>query len=171
LFHENMQIMLELLALYARIPRARVDSEGFICKEILHLVGYICDLPEQMLIAGVAQNQCVTCVAGTHNLGSPSSCLPHTADSILANIQHVILPDPLHGLHKSFKDHLMTWSINLIGKLEPDHRYKYLLNLPGFKHFTNRILKIFQWSGKEHKELQCSFLAESPVMLDSYGRL
>ncbi|KAF8584611.1 hypothetical protein K439DRAFT_1236023, partial [Ramaria rubella] len=33
-----------------------------------------------------------------------------------------------------------------------------LPKFPGFHHFTSGISKISQWSGKEHHDLQCSFL-------------
>lgn len=200
LYHENLRIILKPLVLYTCIPREMVDSEGFIRHEIFRLVAYICDLPEQTLVACLAQNQCVVCLANTTHFGLPHACPPRTGASILIKIQQVseevgrgasawkfaqaakayglngvdhpwwtlfpdldickvIPPDPLHGLHKAFKDHLVTWNINLIGQLELDSRYKRLPKFPGFRHFTNGLSKISQWSGKEHRELQRTFLA------------
>lgn len=51
-----MKVITASLKHYTHIPKEMVDSEGFIRKEILHMVIYITDLPEQTLIACLATN-------------------------------------------------------------------------------------------------------------------
>jgi hypothetical protein len=74
------------------------------------------------------------------------------------HICKAICPDVLHGLHKAFKDHCVSWNINLVGKMELDSRFRRLPKFPGFRHFTGGISKISQWSGKEHRDLQRTIL-------------
>jgi len=78
--------------------------------------------------------------------------LPHV------DICKAICTDVLHGLHKSFKDHTATWTTNIIGDHEFDQRMRKLPKFPGFRHFSQGISKISQWSGREHKDLQRVFL-------------
>ena len=78
--------------------------------------------------------------------------LPHV------DICKAIATDVLHGLHKAFKDHTATWTTNIIGDIEFDKRMRRLPKFPGFRHFSQGISKISQWSGREHKDLQCVFL-------------
>lgn len=83
---------------------------------------------------------------------------PWWADFPELDICKAICPDVLHGLHKGFKDHMATWGRNIVGVLELDKRYKALPKFPGFRHFSSGISKISQWSGKEHRDLQRSWL-------------
>lgn len=78
--------------------------------------------------------------------------LPHV------DICEVLCSDVLHGLHKAFKDHTAKWTTNIVGDSEFDQRMRQLPKFPGFRHFTQGISKISQWSGKEHKDLQRYFL-------------
>lgn len=66
-----------------------VDSEGHIRKEVLRLICYIGDLPEQALIPCLAPNQCVCCLARTADFGNAEECLPRTSQSILDQIRNV----------------------------------------------------------------------------------
>jgi hypothetical protein len=199
LYHTCALEVLKPLKKYSKTPKLMIDSEGNKRQEVFRLVAYIADLLEQTLIAGLAPNQCIPCVAGTKSLGNPIPCEARTGLSILDQITkikslvdphdaykfykearkvglngvdnpwwsifpeidicQIICPDVLHGLHKGFKDHCATWNINLISKLELDSCYKRLPKYPGFRHFSQGISKISQWSGREHRELQRNFLA------------
>lgn len=73
---------------------------------------------------------------------------------LLVDICDVMCCDVLHGMHKFFKDHVMSWITNTVGKDELDQRFKAQPHQTGLQSFSSGISHISQWSGKEHRDLQ-----------------
>jgi hypothetical protein len=63
-------------------------------------------------------------------------------------------PDILHGLHKLWRDHILSWTQNIIGKEELDARISCLQPVVGFRHFKVGISKMSQWTGHDDRELE-----------------
>lgn len=78
------------------------------------------------------------------------------------DIVKVISHDLLHWYHKAFRDYIVTWNQNIIDlpdmQSEIDVRLRLQIPRPGFRHFTNGISGISQWTQGDTRDLEKEFL-------------
>lgn len=71
---------------------------------------------------------------------------------------HILCSDLLHGCHKFWNDHIVKWTTNVIGKAELDARIRSQPHQSGFRSFPTGISKISQWTCRQTRDLQKTFL-------------
>jgi hypothetical protein len=83
------------------------------------------------------------------------------------NFHSCIAPDLLHQLHQGlFKSHILTWTYGMMGAEAADERFTSMSRAEGMRHFTRRVSKIKNWTGRESKELAKQIL---PVVVGKLG--
>ncbi|KAJ7690245.1 hypothetical protein B0H17DRAFT_1201811 [Mycena rosella] len=176
LFHQCMTVLLASVAEAGRTGAMMVCADNFVRNVWPIFAAYVADYPEQCLVACCKENRCPLCTVDPNDRGDH---LPHDKrDQVetlffMARQQHgekdtvfetegmraAFTPDLLHQLHKGvFKDHLVKWCTEIIGKLEIDKRFREMPDHPGLRHFQNGISSVSQWTGTEHKEMEKVFL-------------
>ncbi|KIK17766.1 hypothetical protein PISMIDRAFT_110808, partial [Pisolithus microcarpus 441] len=84
---------------------------------------------------------------------------PFWADLPHADIFTAITSDILHQLHQGiFKDHFKKWCMVLMDKQDFDACFRTMPVFLGLCHFKEGISKAKQWTGTDHKQVQCTFL-------------
>jgi hypothetical protein len=74
--------------------------------------------------------------------------------------------DPMHSLHKAFKDHTWTWIVNMVTPAEIDQQFQCLPRTTGYRCFDGGISKISQWSIKDARNIERYALAVAAGNLD-----
>ncbi|KAJ7790726.1 hypothetical protein B0H14DRAFT_3115522 [Mycena olivaceomarginata] len=182
LFHHCISLLLEPLIAAGKEGVDMECADGFIRRIFPILATYVADFPEQCLVTCCKENCCPCCLVGRLDRGDNIlHCLMHdetltlTALDVHRNRQNTpafeedglravykpfwaalphtdifasFTPDLLHQLHKGvFKDHLGL-----------DRHFKAMNAFAGLRHFKKGISTVSQWTGREHKEMQCVFL-------------
>ncbi|KAG1727087.1 uncharacterized protein EDB91DRAFT_1061304 [Suillus paluster] len=76
-------------------------------------------------------------------------------DWLLANPSIFLKPELLHHWHKEFYDHNLQWCIVVVGAQELDFWFLILQPTTGYRHFSGRISKLKQVTGRGHRDIQC----------------
>ncbi|PBK99792.1 hypothetical protein ARMGADRAFT_1074636 [Armillaria gallica] len=153
-------------------------ADTFIRRVYLLLAAYMADFPEQCLVACCKESYCPKCCvepsqrvilehkkSGHHVPAFTKEGLRLVWKSFWIELLHCDIftcftPDILHQLHKGvFKDHLVDWCMEIASKTEIDEQFKRMPNFPGLRHFKKGISFVSQWTGREHKEMQCVFIS------------
>ncbi|KAG8800252.1 hypothetical protein FRC16_003302 [Serendipita sp. 398] len=68
-------------------------------------------------------------------------------------------PDILHGVVRFWRDHILKWTLHLIGDDEYDAWLKTVQSVIGYKQFREGIKHLSQWTGRDDRELQRTHVA------------
>ncbi|KAG2059350.1 hypothetical protein BDR06DRAFT_979926 [Suillus hirtellus] len=79
---------------------------------------------------------------------------PFWMDWPLADPSIFLMPESLHHWHKEFYDHDLQWCIMVVGAQELDFRFLILQLTTGYCHFSGRISKLKQVTGRGHCDIQ-----------------
>nr|GAT58752.1 predicted protein [Mycena chlorophos] len=69
-----------------------------------------------------------------------------------------LTPEVLHHVHKAFYDHDFQWGRRILGDSELDFRLSVLHPRSGVRHFKEGVTRLKQLGGREHRELERSFI-------------
>jgi Plavaka transposase len=82
-FHKALRIVLAPLAIDNHMPCKTIGPDGYVCYMVPILMGWIVDLKEQLIIAGVTQYACLVSMATYEDLGRQTHMEPCTGSSTL----------------------------------------------------------------------------------------
>jgi hypothetical protein len=89
LFHRCMRIVLEPLRTNQPVYYHMVGLDGKLCCCVTVLMAWVADLEEQLVIAGVVNFHCSTCLAMKKDLGDPKCFSLRCGQWILDTLSHV----------------------------------------------------------------------------------
>ncbi|KAI0258459.1 hypothetical protein BC834DRAFT_926511 [Gloeopeniophorella convolvens] len=179
LFHYCMERLLAPLVEAGQHGVNTTCADGFIRRVFPILAAFVADFPEQCLVSCCRRNTCPGCPVEPKRAGEPLHTEFRDAQATLESIrehmdgkpspafdsdnlhEHLFLhhADLLHQLHKGvFKDHLVSWCVEIMGYEEVDTRFKSMPSFPGLRHFKNGISLVSQWTGKERQEMERTFI-------------
>ncbi|KAG2047657.1 hypothetical protein BDR06DRAFT_985097 [Suillus hirtellus] len=183
LFHHCMSLLLQPLIAAGQESVEMVCADLMVCQIYPILAAYVADFPEQCLVACCKENCCPKCLVVVDERGDPLSSLmqdpqlikeilekrkkgqhptefedfglctvysPFWANLPCTDIFLAFTPDLLHQLHRASSK--ITWST------EMDAHFKAIPDFPGLWHFKKGISAVKQWTGTEHKQMQCIFI-------------
>jgi hypothetical protein len=87
LFHRCMKIIIR--ALRRMEPHNVIDPEGNVRSVLYELTGYIADLEEQWMLAGLGGQTCPHCETNPTHLGDAECAIPRTPADILSKIRKI----------------------------------------------------------------------------------
>ncbi|KAG9118702.1 hypothetical protein FRC07_006660 [Ceratobasidium sp. 392] len=87
LFHRCMEIITQPLR--RPEPHKVVDPEGYVRSVLYELIGYVADLEEQWMLAGLGVQTCPHCECDPTQLGDAACAAPQTRESILKRIEKI----------------------------------------------------------------------------------
>ncbi|KAG2054902.1 hypothetical protein BDR06DRAFT_982187 [Suillus hirtellus] len=149
-FHHCMSLLLQPLVAAGEDSIEMVCTDSSIRQVYPILAAYVADFPEQCLVACCKENCCPKCVVAADERGDPLDA-PMRDPAVIKGI----LDKQKTGI---FKDHLVKWCLNIVGKEEMDAWFKVMPDYAGLRHFKKGISMVKQWTGTEHKEMQCVFV-------------
>ncbi|KAG1784140.1 hypothetical protein EV702DRAFT_1176071 [Suillus placidus] len=192
LFHHCMSLLLQPLVAAGEDGVEMVCADSLIRRVYPILAMYVADFPEQCLVACFAADERGDPLTspmqepalikeilekrktGHHPAEFDEYGLCTVYAPFWANLPHsdiflAFTPDLLHQLHKGiFKDHLVKWCIDIVGKEEMDAQFKAMPDYAGLQHFKKGISMVKQWTGTEHKEMHPVLVVVRAILDFSY---
>ncbi|KAG1872982.1 hypothetical protein DFJ58DRAFT_713567 [Suillus subalutaceus] len=179
-----MSLLLQPLVAAGQNGVEMVCADSLICRVYPILAAYVANFPEQCLcpkclVTADERGNPLTSLMwdpevtkeilekrknGQHPIQFNDNGLCAVYNPFWANLPHADIflaftPDLLRQIHKGvFKDHLVKWCLEIVGEDEMDTRFKAMPDYPGLQHFKKCISTMRQWTGTEHKEMQCVFI-------------
>ncbi len=141
------------------ISVARHNELGLTTCQALRTADYTLSKIKELLDSGVNPSNLSCYKTEARKAGLNGVHRPYWRDWTFAEPSTFLTPNALHQWHIFFAKHPMMWARKLIGDAEIDQRYKSLQKHVGHRHFPNGFTTFSQHTGREHQDLEASFIA------------
>ncbi len=141
------------------ISIARHKQLGLSTRQKLRTAEHTLSTIDSLLDSGVSPTSFWRYKSDARGMGLNGVHKPYWSDWKFADPSIFLTPDALHQWHTFFYVHPMSWARDLLGNEEIDRRYKALQKHVGYRHFLNGFTNHSQHTGREHRDLQMSFIA------------
>ncbi|KAG1816438.1 uncharacterized protein BJ212DRAFT_1446953 [Suillus subaureus] len=162
LFHDSIQIILELLKDAGRRGIEVVGGDGLVHLVFPILACYVVDYPEQCLVTCTKYGTCPKCRARADELAEIQSFARHTQPWTSAIIDHANIStktDSAFCKQCMSQDHMVEWCQELMDEEELDQRLRTLPPCYGVYQFYKGWSALGQVGGKERKHMARVLLA------------